>query len=141
MAEQKEYEMSEGHKRATQHLLEAIELREKLNEMLKTARPAKRAKIIQSIAMLDRQIDKFEQALANEYEIVQKKGRREEEYEAQLEKTLEMTDKILADMKVKNPELYLQIKADIGEELTPEEEKEVHENIARLKAENKESET
>lgn len=83
--------------------------------MLKTARPAKRPKIIESIAALDRQIDKFEQVLADEYKIVQKKHRLEEEYEAQMEKLDAMADGILEDMKVKAPELYRKIKAELDE--------------------------
>jgi hypothetical protein len=116
MAERKEYEMPDDYKRSTQNLLNAIELRERLVGMLKIARPAKRAKIVESIAQLDRQIDKHEQALANEYEITQKKCRAEEEYEAQLKETEKLTDLMLADMKVKDPELYLKFKAALSED-------------------------
>lgn len=117
MAKQKEYEMPDDYKQATQHLLERLEFREKLAGILKTTvSPSRRAKIIKHLAELDYHIDKFEQALAKEYELVQKKGRLEEESEAEMEKTLDMMDLILADMKVKEPELYRKIKADIGEE-------------------------
>jgi len=115
MAKRKEYEMSDGYKRSAQHLVEAIELREQLAGMLKTARPAKRAKIVESIARLNRQIDKFEQILADEYELVQKKGRLEEEYEAQMEELDKMTDNILAGMKEEAPELYRKLKAELDE--------------------------
>jgi dsDNA-specific endonuclease/ATPase MutS2 len=115
MTQRKEYEMSDGYKRSTQNLLNAIELREKLVGMLKTARPAKRAKIVESIAQLERQIDKHEQTLANEYELTQKLGQAEEAYEAQLTELDEMSDNILADMKEKAPELYRKLKAELDE--------------------------
>jgi dsDNA-specific endonuclease/ATPase MutS2 len=115
MTQRKEYEMSDGYKRSTQNLLNAIELRDKLVGMLKIARPAKRAKIVASIADLDRQIDKHEQALAGEYEIAQKLGQAEEEYEAQMEALDKMADNILEGMKEKAPELYEKLKAELDE--------------------------
>jgi len=116
MTERKEYEMSDGYKQALQHLLERIQTRDWLAEKIKIASPSRRAKLVQQLAELDRHIDKFEQALANEYELTQRKGRLEEEYEAQMEKLDEMTDAILADMKEKAPELYRKIKAELGED-------------------------
>jgi hypothetical protein len=116
MAQRKEYEMSDGYKRALQKLLDRIKTRDWAVEKLKTIHPSRRAKLTKQIAELNRGIDKFEQALANEYEIVQKLGQAQEEYDAQMENLNEMTDNILADMKEKDPELYRKIIADLGED-------------------------
>lgn len=116
MTKQKEYEMSDGYKQALKNLLDRIKTRDWAVERLKTLSPARRAKVIKQIAELDRSIEKFEQTLAEEYELAQRKGRLEEQYETQLEELSETTDLILEDMKEKAPELYRKIKAELGEE-------------------------
>ncbi|HEX8369811.1 MAG TPA: hypothetical protein VF604_14790 [Pyrinomonadaceae bacterium] len=116
MTERKEYEMSDGYKQALQNLLDRIKTREWLAEKIKIAPPSRRPKLVKQLADLDVNIDKFEQSLAEEYEITQKKGRAEEEYEAQMEALDKKTDAILADMKEKDPELYRKIKAALGED-------------------------
>jgi dsDNA-specific endonuclease/ATPase MutS2 len=116
MTERKEYEMSDSYKQALKHLLDRIKTREWLAEKIKIASPAQRPNLLKQLAELDRHIEKFEQALANEYELAQRKGQLEEEYKAQMEDLEELTDAILADMKEKAPELYEKIVAELGED-------------------------
>jgi DNA anti-recombination protein RmuC len=116
MSERKEYEMSDSYKQALRHLLERIQTRDWVAEKIKTASPARRPKLVKQLAELDRSIDKFEQALAEEYELAQRKGRLEEEYEAQMEELDKTCDDILEGMKEKAPELYEKIMADLGED-------------------------
>ena len=70
----KEYKMSDDYKQALQHLLDRIEFRKNIAEKIKIASPARRPKLLKQLAELDRHIDKLEQALAEEYEITQRKG-------------------------------------------------------------------
>lgn len=116
MNARKEYEMPDEYKQALQHLLDRIKTREWLAEKIKIASPSRRPKLVKQLAELDRHIDKFEHALAEEYEITQRKFKAEEEYEAQIEKLDELTNAILTDMKEKAPELYQKIIAELGKE-------------------------
>ena len=116
MNEHKEYEMSDSYKQALERLLEKIEFRKDIAEKIKIAPPSRRPKLLEQLAQLDRSIERFEQSLAEEYELAQRKGRLEEEYEARMEKLDKMTDDILEGMKEKAPELYRKIMADLGED-------------------------
>ena len=116
MPERKEYEMPDDYKQALRNLLDRIKTRDWAVEKLKTIHPSRRANLIKQIDELNRGIDRFEQALANEYELVQELRRVEEEYAAQMEELDKMADAIMADMKEKEPELYRKIKAELGED-------------------------
>jgi hypothetical protein len=116
MAQRKEYEMSDDYKQALRNLLDRIKTRDWAVEKLKTIHPSRRAKLTKQIAELNQSIDKFEQSLADEYELVQNLRRLEEEQEARMEKLDEMTDNILSEMKEKAPEVYRKIIAELGED-------------------------
>jgi hypothetical protein len=71
----KDYEMDESYKKALADLLESIDTRDELAEVLKLAAPADRAEGLRLLAQLDKKIDEGEQALAVEYEAFQKHAR------------------------------------------------------------------
>lgn len=75
----KEYEMDEGYHKALGHLLEAIEQRDTLAELLKEAPPERRAEGLQLLSLLDQKIEEGEQALADEYEAAQNHARAEDD--------------------------------------------------------------
>ena len=112
MAEKKEYEMDEDYKEALENLLRLIEKRDRLLDFVNSRpfSPAERTKKFRLIDELTKEIEKFEQSLAKQYSITQKKLQLEEKFEQDHTELEEMTDKILpellAHLKKTNPEAH-----------------------------------
>lgn len=71
----KEYETDDHYKKAMADLLGAIAARDDVAQAVKFVPPEKRAEGIRLAARMTKKIEQAEQALANEYEALQKKGR------------------------------------------------------------------
>lgn len=117
----KEYKMSDDYKQSVARLLDRIKERDRLLDYVNVRPfpPDVRKEKLRLIDQLTRQIDKFEQALAKEYEITQEKRQFEEEIEKDYEELDEMCDEILPELLAylaeHNPEAHAKIVADLKE--------------------------
>ena len=116
---EKEFEMSDEYKLSLERLMKAINERDRLLEYVNSRPfpPQVRAQKLQLIGQLTKQIEKFEKAIAGEYEITQEKFRAEEKLDTIYEELDEMTDEILPELLAylaeHNPEVHAKLVADL----------------------------
>ena len=111
----KEYPMPADYLLAVERLTKKLAERDQIEADIKRLPPKSRPKHLAALAEFDKRIEDYENSLAEEYDLYQKKYRLEEKYEAKMTELSEMMDEILADMKIKDPELYEKITASFDE--------------------------
>lgn len=101
----KEYPMDEDYNKALKFLTAQIAERDMMSEQLKLLPPEERKEGLRLLSLLNKAIEKGEQALANEYEAYQKQRRLEEERDEMLDEATRRIAGAYVHVKYRNPEI------------------------------------
>lgn len=126
--------MDEDYNRALKFLTEQIAERDELVEQLKLLPPEARPEGLRLLELLNKAIEKGEQALAEEYESYQNLRRLEEERDSMFDDLAQRMVMVFIHIKYRHPEKLEEMKATLFNNYTPEEEQEFYDRVAILEA-------